>query len=139
VKLDHELPEVATLTTALAKYKTLRSEAVVIKRLLPLIDRASDAVHKRETIHVSTISGALEISLGIYRQTLYRVRTRANSGSKRSETPASPIPITALEDVGSSGSTEPKGRLAGNGRFGQRPMPDVWQGLGKGKGTCRYN
>lgn len=58
----------------------LRSKAVVVARLLDLINQANHLGHTHESIHARTVAAGLDTSLKDYATYLYRARARARKG-----------------------------------------------------------
>jgi hypothetical protein len=116
MQTDTVLTDIASLAASLVAQKTLRSKAVLLGRLVPLIDQAVALGHKHEAIHSAIQSGGVDLTFGYYRNTLHRIRTR----NATSQTPASVQPLALPVGVGSqepkpvtttstdSGSQEPK-------------------------------
>lgn len=77
----------------------LRSKAVVVARLLPLINQANQLGHTHESIHARIVGAGLETTLKDYSTYVYRARARARKG----------------------GSYEPKS----NGSYDPKPSPTL--------------
>lgn len=81
MQTDTILTEITSMATSLVAQKTLRSKAVLLNRLMPLIDEAIKLGHKHEAIHSAIESAGVELTFGYYRNTLHRLRTRIASVS----------------------------------------------------------
>jgi hypothetical protein len=102
MKTDTVLTDIASTAASLVAQKTLRSKAVLLQRLMPLIDEAIRLGHKHEAIHSAIEGAGVELTFGSYRNTLHRLRTRNAAGAI---TPAAP----GIERVSAAvGSQEPK-------------------------------
>lgn len=60
--------------------QTLRSKAVVVARLLPLINQANQLGYTHESIHARIVGAGLNTTLKDYSTYLYRARARARKG-----------------------------------------------------------
>jgi hypothetical protein len=100
MQTDTVLTDIASLAASLVAQKTLRSKAVLLGRLVPLIDQAVALGHKHEAIHSAIQSGGVDLTFGYYRNTLHRIRTR-NATSPTPSTVQSPVHVSV-------GSQEPK-------------------------------
>ncbi|HBN6128165.1 MULTISPECIES: hypothetical protein [Burkholderia] len=91
--------------------QNLRSKAVLLERLFPLIERANNLGHRHATIHQALVAAGVQMTFDVYNTTLKRVRKRAEqAGSVKPITHGSPEPIrVGSDDPNVSGSVEPKG------------------------------
>lgn len=98
--------------------QNLRSKAVLLERLFPLIERANTLGHRHATIHQALVAAGVPMTFDVYNTTLKRVRKRAEqAGSIKPSERGSPEPIKGGSpepmrfgsgDPDSSGSAEPK-------------------------------
>ncbi|WP_155747099.1 hypothetical protein [Burkholderia territorii] len=100
-----ELEETARKLQAL----NLRSKAVLLERLFPLIERANNLGHRHVTIHQALVAAGVQMTFSVYNTTLKRVRKRAEqAGSIKPIERGSPEPIrTGSAEPIQSGSVDP--------------------------------
>jgi hypothetical protein len=70
------LAELAQQTRALVA-QNLRSKAVVVGRLAPLIIKANGLGHTHETIHRAIVDAGLSVTFGVYKTALHRWRKKS--------------------------------------------------------------
>lgn len=75
MKPGTELAELASRASHLLAMN-LRSKAVVIARLLPLIERAAGYGYSHATIHQLLVANGMSIGFDVYKNALYRARQR---------------------------------------------------------------
>ncbi|MEX3557693.1 MAG: hypothetical protein VB124_05045 [Burkholderia sp.] len=97
------MAELEALARALVA-QNLRSKAVLIERLRPLIDRANSLGHMHARIHEALSAAGIDMTFPVYMTTLKRVRKRSQVA------PSSPaVSIDPdVQTVSVSGSQEPK-------------------------------
>ncbi|HGO6073753.1 TPA: hypothetical protein ACK3Q6_004467 [Burkholderia cepacia] len=102
METDNVLAELERQTTELVG-QNLRSKAVVVARLGPLIDRANELGYTHETIHKALTSAGLTITFGVYKTSLHRWRERERTQPGR----AAPS-IAGSHDPNRIGSHDPE-------------------------------
>lgn len=87
----------------------LRSKAVLLERLLPLIDTANALGHTHAKIQETLQAAGLEMTLPVYMQTLKRARKRARERGGGATGSIKPLQAGAGSGELKSGSPDPKG------------------------------
>ncbi len=97
--------------------QNLRSKAVLLERLFPLIERANSLGHRHTTIHQALVAAGVQMTFAVYNTTLKRVRRRERAepaGSIKPIGSGSPEPVRAGSvEPARSGSPEPESRWSG--------------------------
>ncbi|MCL6485010.1 MAG: hypothetical protein I4O49_12730 [Janthinobacterium lividum] len=83
----------------------LRSKAVLLERLLPLIDTANALGHTHAKIQETLQAAGVEMTLPVYMQTLKRARKRAR---ERAAGSIKPLQVSGVSGELKSGSPDPK-------------------------------
>lgn len=103
--------------------QNLRSKAVVVARLGPLIDRANELGYTHETIHKALVSAGLAITFGVYKTSLHRWRDRDRTQVGRSAA----APDSGSHDpveIGSHDPESPRGSHEPDNRGSHDPRPE---------------
>ncbi|WP_244851819.1 hypothetical protein [Caballeronia sp. SL2Y3] len=101
MQITTALTDIASLAATLVAQKALRSKAMFLGHLVPLIDEAVALGIKHEAIHSAIVSSGVDMTFGYYRNTLYRLRARAAANPR-------PVTVQPLAKPVSAGSQEPK-------------------------------
>lgn len=102
METDNVLAELERQATDLVG-QNLRSKAVVVARLGPLIDRANELGYTHETIHKALVNAGLTITFGVYKTSLHRWRDRDRTHVGRAATS-----VVGSHDPVKAGSHDPE-------------------------------